>query len=594
MTIDQLIDQTTRNVFFTGKGGVGKTSLSCATALALSKRGKQVLLVSTDPASNLDEVLNTKLTGTPTPIKGAPGLFSLNINPESAAAAYRERVVAPYRGVLPDAVVASIEEQLSGACTMEVAAFDKFTKLLGERETTARFDHIIFDTAPTGHTIRLLRLPAAWTGFISTNTTGTSCLGPLAGLDSQQSLYAESLRCLTDETLTTLVLVTRPEHSALAEADRTRRELAAIGMRNQVLIVNGTFSASDRSDGTAVALEARGVQALASMPHGLSALKRVEVPLRCVVPIGIKGLEALFSAPGLNEDDHAETPRVAWPLLAGLVDALETDGPGVVLTMGKGGVGKTTIAAAIAVALADRGRTVHLSTTDPAAHVLETVSGVVPRLRISRLDPAVETARYTSQVLAEASPELDKQALALLEEDLRSPCTEEIAVFRAFADLVAARDDEFVVLDTAPTGHTLLLLDAAESYHREVSRKLTGIPDSVRHLLPRLRDSRFTRVILVTLAEATPVHEAAWLQADLNRAGIAAYAWVVNQSFAAATPCDLLLRKKARSETPYLNEVKNTLCSRLAVLPWMAEEPVGPERLRRLTETDVNKELVSQ
>jgi arsenite-transporting ATPase len=592
MTIKDFIDTATRILFFTGKGGVGKTSLSCATGLALAARGKRVLLISTDPASNLDEILESRFTDRPAPVPGADGLFALNIDPESAAAAYRERIVGPCRGVLPPATVASMEEQLSGACTVEIAAFNQFANLLGERGATADFDHVIFDTAPTGHTIRLLSLPAAWTGFIAANTTGTSCLGPLAGLEAQKDLYAASLRTLADEETTTLVLVSRPEATALAEAERTRNELAGIGMRRQILIVNGLFAARGKTDIAAAALEARGQQALSSMPRGLSTLPRVEIPLRGVAPMGVQRLSALFSEESATLPAAPKTISRRWPALGPLIEEIISGGPGVILTMGKGGVGKTTIAAAIAVTLADRGLSVHLSTTDPAAHLSTTVNGVVPGLRISRIDPAAETARYTAAVLSGARGELDAQGFALLEEDLRSPCTEEIAVFRAFADIVAARDSEFVVLDTAPTGHTLLLLDAAEAYHREVTRKLSDVPDSVRDLLPRLRDSRFTRVIIVTVPEATPVHEAARLQADLGRAEIPTYAWVVNQSFAAAASEDLLLRNKAELETSFIEEVETRLSARTAVLPWVPAEPVGPERLRRFAGAGNLKEPV--
>lgn len=582
MTFAEVVENATRVLFFTGKGGVGKTSLSCAAAIALADRGKRVLLVSTDPASNLDEVLETELSGEPRPVPGADGLFALNIDPEAEAAAWRERVVGPYRGVLPPATVASMEEQLSGACTVEIAAFDQFTKLLGDSRATADFDHLIFDTAPTGHTIRLLNLPGAWTGFIANNTTGTSCLGPLAGLESQKHLYESTLRALSNAQTTTLLLVSRPEKSALAEADRTREELAAIGMRNQVLLINGVFKAALSSDIAAQALQAKCEEALAAIPGCIANLPSAQIPLSPRPPIGVEGLRSLAR----TEASFTDTPPVprarSWPSLNALVQSLLDGGPGVVLTMGKGGVGKTTIASSIAVALAEAGRTVHLSTTDPAAHITSTINGCVPGVRVSRIDPKLETEKYTREVLAEASPSLDPQGIALLQEDLRSPCTEEIAVFRAFADTVASRDSDFVVLDTAPTGHTLLLLDAAEAYHREVTRKLSGIPDAVRELLPRLRNPQATRVILVTLPEATPVHEAARLQEDLKRAGISPFAWVVNQSFELTSSFDPLLRHKASSEAPFLDEVAAKLARRVAVVPWMPAEPVGVARLREL------------
>jgi arsenite-transporting ATPase len=579
------LEHATRILFFTGKGGVGKTSLACAVAIALSSRGKRVLLVSTDPASNLDEVLGVRLSGAPAAIPGAHGLFALNINPEAAAKAYRDRVVGPYRGVLPEASINSIEEQLSGACTVEIAAFDEFTKLLGDAHATAGFDHIVFDTAPTGHTLRLLQLPAAWTGFIAENTTGTSCLGPLAGLETQKSLYDSSLQALLDASTTTLVLVSRPERSSLAEANRSRAELAHMGVANQRLFLNGVFVAHDRGDAAACALEARGQEALAGMPADLAKLPRTQVPLLPYAPMGVENLRSVFGGISPNRkvahQDQSGVIHSGVPLSA-LVDQLEKMGHGVVMTVGKGGVGKTTIASAIAIELAHRGHPVHLSTTDPAAHVAATVGGSVPNLSVSRIDPATETRQYTEAVLAKSAPQLDAQGMALLAEDLRSPCTEEIAVFSAFARVVAEGQHGFVVLDTAPTGHTILLLDAAEAYHREVTRTLSDLPDAVRQLLPRLRDPGFTRVLLVTLPEATPVHEAARLQDDLQRAGIKPYAWIVNQSFAGDGFRDPVLVERGSREAPYIAEVRDRLATRFAVIPWKPEPPVGPKLLREL------------
>jgi arsenite/tail-anchored protein-transporting ATPase len=584
---ETILDDPTRILLFTGKGGVGKTSLACATAIRLAHSGRRVLLVSTDPASNLDEVLQTEIgaSQSPVPVPGVPHLRALNIDPEAAARAYRERVVGPYRELLPEAAVASIEEQLSGACTVEIAAFDEFTQLVADGETSASFDHVIFDTAPTGHTLRLLKLPAAWTGFLATNTTGTSCLGPLAGLETQKAFYDASLSALTNPAVTTLVLVSRPDRASLAEADRSRAELADMGVTNQILLLNGVFRAQDVGDPAARALEDRGRKALDSMPPELAKLTRAEIPLLSYAPMGVENLTAVFSS-------HSETRRKlvrgcadaleSGVPLSALIDEIEAAGRGVVMTMGKGGVGKTTIASAIAIELAHRGHPVHLSTTDPAAHVAATVGEAVPNLSVNRIDPAAEVREYTAAVLAKSASDLDAQGIALLKEDLRSPCTEEIAVFSAFARTVAKGERGFVVLDTAPTGHTILLLDAAEAYHRDVSRTLSDLPDSVRQLLPRLRDPEFTRVLLVTLPEATPVHEAARLEEDLHRAGIGPFAWVVNQTFAANGFRDPILAERGERELPYIAEVRDRFSRRMAIVPWNPIEPVGAERLRRL------------
>ncbi|HLN60591.1 MAG TPA: arsenical pump-driving ATPase [Symbiobacteriaceae bacterium] len=579
------INQATRYLFFTGKGGVGKTSLSCGTAVALADQGKRVLLVSTDPASNLDDVLGMPLGPEPSEVAGVPGLMAANLDPEAAAAAYREKVVGPYRGLLPAPAIASMEEQLSGACTVEISAFDEFARLLGNPEATRGFDHVVFDTAPTGHTLRLLSLPSAWEGFIDTSAHGASCLGPLAGLQEQQELYQASVRALSDDGVTTLLRVSRPDGAALAEAARASHELAELGIRNQRLLLNGVFHATADVDALAEAMERRGQAALATMPLALAEMPRAEIPL---VPRSLVGIAALRALVEPHRSGQVEAPAIAEsradlpPALVTLVNGLEAQGRGAVMTMGKGGVGKTSVAAAIAVELAQRGHQVHLTTTDPAAHVAAAVEEAVPNLRVSRIDSKAEVAAYTEEVLSTAGKGLDGQALALLEEDLRSPCTEEIAVFRAFARAVDEARESYVILDTAPTGHTILLLDAAEAYHREVLKKVDHTPEAVRELLPRLRDPGYTQILLVTLPEATPVLEAERLQNDLRRAGIEPYGWVINQSLLASSTQDPLLRARAAQERPFIEKVAGQLASRCVLIPWVAREPVGADALSAL------------
>ncbi len=583
----QFLTQAPRFLFFTGKGGVGKTSIACAAAVQLAGEGKRVLLVSTDPASNVGQVFGESIGNRVTAIPAVPNLWALEIDPQAAAQAYRDRIVGPVRGVLPDEAVRSIEEQLSGACTTEIAAFDEFTALLTDAALTAGYEHILFDTAPTGHTIRLLQLPGAWSGFLEAGQGDASCLGPLAGLEKQRSQYQQAVAALADVQRTRLVLVARAQRATLREAARTHEELAAIGLSQQHLVINGVFPADAvGQDALAAAIVRREQATLADIPLALQALPRDQIALK---PFNLVGLDALrhlladAASPG-PLDATALPATLAAPDLAALVDDIAADGHGLVMVMGKGGVGKTTLAAAIAVELAQRGLPVHLSTSDPAAHLAETLEGTLPQLTLSRIDPHEATARYRQQVLDSKGATLDAQGRALLEEDLRSPCTEEIAVFQAFSRTIREAGKKFVVMDTAPTGHTLLLLDATGAYHREIARQMAGTGLHYTTPMMQLQDPRQTKVLIATLAETTPVLEAAHLQDDLRRAGIAPWAWVINNSVAAARPQSPLLRQRAQNELREIDAVATQHARRYAVVPLLAEEPVGVARLRQLVQ----------
>lgn len=591
------LDAPSRFLFFTGKGGVGKTALSCATALRLADAGRRVLLVSTDPASNLDEMLGVALSRTPTAVPGAPGLFAQNIDPDEAATAYRARVIDPYRPLWSEAQVQELTEQLAGACTVEIAAFDEFAGLLaGDDDVSQGFDHIVFDTAPTGHTLRLLSLPRAWTGFLESTTQGASCLGPHSGLKMQEARFSAAVAALADPTRSTIVLVTRPDAAALREVERTAGELRDLGLSNQHLALNAVFHAVDASDPIAHALEARQQAALDAMPSSLRALPRLQVPLRPFNMVGLAALRAVLddettpASSSLSPSSSVDVASSDLPGLRSLVDAIEADGRGLVMVMGKGGVGKTTIAAAVAVALAHRGHDVHLSTSDPAAHVAATVDSEVPHLTVSRIDPAAETANYIKRQMAMKGAGLNEADRALLAEDLRSPCYEEVAVFAAFSRIVAQARSRFVVLDTAPTGHTLLLLDATGAYHRQMvgasatsaSSSSSGAAPHLVTPLMRLQDPAWTKVLLVTLPETTPVSEAAQLQADLRRAHIEPWAWVINHSLVGSGTRDPCLVQRIAAEQVQIERVRKDLAHRVALVPWLASAPVGPERLLAL------------
>lgn len=575
-----------RFVFFTGKGGVGKTSIACATSVKLAREGKRVLLVSTDPASNVGQVFGCTIGNTITSIPSVARLDALEIDPQQAAQAYRDKIVGPARGVLAPDVVKSMEEQLSGACTTEIAAFDEFTELLVDSELTHPYDHIVFDTAPTGHTIRLLQLPGAWSGFLETGKGDASCLGPLAGLDKQRSQYAAAVASLSDPTRTRLVLVSRPQPSSLKEVERTHNELAAIGFRNQYLVINGMLPAEDdQRDELAQAIHQRENEAIQNISSVLRALPRDEVIMKPFNIVGVDALANLLEGTPIGSliAVNGLPPDIIAPHLSLLVDEIAKDGKGLIMLMGKGGVGKTTVAAAVAVELAHRGYAVHLTTSDPAAHLQETLGGTVANLTVSRIDPREETERYKQQIRKSKSERLDDVGKAVLEEDLRSPCTEEIAVFHAFSRVIREANRTFVVMDTAPTGHTLLLLDATGSYHRDVSRQMGKTGMNFTTPMMQLQDHRHTKVPLVTLAETTPVLEAASLHEDLRRAGIEPWAWVINNSIAAAKPRSTLLVQRANSELREMEAVSQRLSRRYAVVPMLKEEPVGVEQLLALS-----------
>ena len=581
------LDQAPRFLFFTGKGGVGKTSLACATSVRLAEAGRRVLLVSTDPASNVGQVFGVQIGNHITPIPAVAHLSALEIDPQAAAQLYRDRIVGPVRGVLPDAVVKSIEEQLSGACTTEIAAFDEFTSLLLDSPLTADFDHIVFDTAPTGHTIRLLQLPGAWSGFLEAGKGDASCLGPLAGLEKQRVSYKAAVDALSDPLRTRLVLVARAQGGALREAARTHDELAAIGLSRQHLVINGRMPEREGAhDPLAAAIQAREAAALTDLPPSLRELPRDEIELKAFNLVGLDALQHLLSdqAPPTDTTPVALPPSLQTARLSSLVDEMAQDGHGLIMLMGKGGVGKTTLAAAVAVELAHRGLPVHLTTSDPAAHLTETLQGSLDNLTVSRIDPHEVTERYRQQVLATKGAKLDAQGRAMLEEDLRSPCTEEIAVFQAFSRIIREAGKKFVVMDTAPTGHTLLLLDATGSYHRDIVRQMGDTNVHFTTPMMQLQDPKQTKVLLVTLAETTPVLEAANLQADLRRAGIEPWAWVVNNSIAASQPQSALLKQRARNELREIELVRSEHAQRHAIVPLQQQEPVGVQRLLALSE----------
>ncbi|NFH70668.1 arsenical pump-driving ATPase [Clostridium botulinum] len=568
----------TKYLFFTGKGGVGKTSTACAVAVTLADQGKKVMLVSTDPASNLQDVFDTKLNNKGILIKGVPNLVVANFSPEEAANEYKESVIAPYRGKLPEVILNNMEEQLSGSCTVEIAAFNEFSSMITNKNVSAQYDYIIFDTAPTGHTLRMLQLPSAWSNFISESTHRASCLGQLAGLEDKKEMYKKAVETLTDKEKTTLILVSRPERTPLKEAERAAKELQDIGVKNQLLIINGVLQECD--DYLSKAIYNKQQNALKNISGILKNMECFEIPLRSYNITGLKNVRALLKD-NYTKFDNEDLKVMEIPSLNKIIEDLYVNNKKVIFTMGKGGVGKTTIAAAIALGLSKKGKKVHLTTTDPAGH-LNFILNESQGITLSNIDEKQELDKYKEEVLGKARETMSEEDIAYVEEDLRSPCTQEIAVFRAFAEIVERSENEVVVIDTAPTGHTLLLLDSTESYNREIQRSEGDIPNSVKKLLPKLKNHKETEVVIVTLAEATPVYEARRLQEDLNRAKIYSNWWAINSSLYATNTTNSILKAKASNEVKWINEVNNISNSNFCAIEWRADEIKGDKLIELL------------
>lgn len=568
----------TKYLFFTGKGGVGKTSISCAIAVNLADMGKKVMLVSTDPASNLQDVFDTELNNKGVQISSVSNLTVANFEPEQSAAEYRESVIGPFRGKLPEVAIQNMEEQLSGSCTVEIASFNEFSTFITDEKTAEKYDHIIFDTAPTGHALRMLELPSAWSDFIEKSTHGASCLGQLAGLKEKQEVYKKAVENLADGEKTTLILVARPDSSALKEAARASDELKEIGIQNQMLVINGVLT--DFDDDLSKIMVTNQQNALKQMPEELKEVEVYSVPLKAHNISSVENLRTFFTQEEVDTSSTDEMMKGTYKL-GNVIEDLYQSNKRVIFTMGKGGVGKTTLAATIAIEVAKKGKNVHLTTTDPAAHIRNVIDESYG-ITMSNIDEDEELEKYRQEVLKKAyESNASQDDIDYIEEDLRSPCTQEIAVFRAFAEIVDRSEDEVVVIDTAPTGHTLLLLESTGNYDREISRTQGDAPESVKKLLPRLKDDTFTEVLIITLPEATPYYEAKRLKEDLDRAGIFSKWWIVNSSYQGLKTSNKFLSSKAKGEVKWINNIVKESDNHTAIVKWSPMELKG-ENLEKL------------
>ncbi|WP_160673583.1 arsenical pump-driving ATPase [Clostridium sp. C8-1-8] len=555
-------------IFFTGKGGVGKTSTACATAVTLADNGNKVLIVSTDPASNLQDVFNINLSSVHQQVETAPNLFVVNLNPEEAARKYKESIVGPYRGKLPDVVIAEMEEKLSGSCTLEVSAFNEFSDYITNDEIQKKYDYIIFDTAPTGHTLRLLELPAAWNKYVNEQDTENLSVGQLSGLQSRREDCKKAVDTLSDPNMTKMILVSRAENIPLLETARALKELEELEISNFTIVINGLVNSGN--DSISDNFYKKQQIALQNIPEELKNIETFFIPLRSYNISGIDNIRMMLKDDRIK-DVIINQDELNLKGLKHLINDLYNSKKKVVFTMGKGGVGKTSIAAAVALGLSEKGAKVHLTTTDPADH-LQYIIQQDSKITLSKIDEKKVLEEYKSEVLSEAEQTMSKEDIDYLKESLKTPCTQEIAVFRAFSKIVEKADDEIVVIDTAPTGHTLLLLDSSERNYKQIESSQVEVPNSVRKLLPRLRNKNDTEVIIVTLPEITPIYEATRLEEDLKRAGIFTKWWVINSSLLLTNTKNDLLRVKASSELQWINKTINYTNNNCVITPWIADD----------------------
>ena len=603
----------TRYLFLSGKGGVGKTTMACATAVQEADIGLKTLIVTTDPASNLADVFEQPIGHQVTPIAGVPNLSAMEIDPDKATEEYRERILGPFREVMPADVIRLLEEQFRSPCTAEIAAFDRFVDFMDGSD----FDLVIFDTAPTGHTIRLLELPVDWSQFISDSAKGAgqTCMGPVQAIQASKEKYDRAITLLKDPNATRFVFVLQPEQTAIFETLRSAAELKRIGIASQELIVNGLLPA-DVCDQPLFRKRYEMQQG-----HLLEIRTRLPLPAREVLLQNgeVTGVESLRKMARALQGDHSISMATSAPVVRtdgvpsvrglrpGELSSLLTPSNGThkaIFFTGKGGVGKSSLSCVTAVHLASQGFKTLLLTTDPAAHIGQVldvpvgdhpspVTGV-PGLWAARIDPKTASDEYKARVLRDARPRYSADMLAALREELESPCTEEMAAFDKFAGYVDSDEYDVIVFDTAPTGHTLRLLELPFDYSQQVELMVTTTKQSsdVRaetqarfaSLIARLRDPERSVFVFVVYPESTPIVEAHRAMLDLKDAGIPTQLVVANQVIPADQATNRFFRSRREMQVRHLGDIETRFGVPLLVLPLLDREIRGLPVVTRAAE----------
>jgi arsenite/tail-anchored protein-transporting ATPase len=592
----------TKYIFLSGKGGVGKTIMASATAIHYAAEGKKTLIVTTDPASNLADVFEQAIGHKITPVTGIKNLYAMEIDPDEATNEYKEKIIGPFREIMPDDVIASINEQLSGPCTTEMASFDRFIDFM----ETDEYDIIVFDTAPTGHTIRLLELPVDWSKHIeeSAKGSGQTCLGPVQTIQDSKDKYDRATALLKDSARTSFIFVMRPEKLSLYETLRASKELETIGVKSGELIINGIlpqdvceiefFKKKYEAQQKVITLTEEAIK----KPTLYMFLRDNEVKgIDALTDVGMELFDGKYSSPRLSSGDITSSGvfTIGKPDIDNLW--LPRNGTRAIFFTGKGGVGKTTISCISALYIAEKGYKTLLVTTDPAAHIGEVLDvkvgsesvKITENLYAVMVDQEEAFRQYKERMLNEAKGKYSGEMLTAMEEELNSPCTKEMAAFDRFIQFIEGKEYDAVVFDTAPTGHTLRLLDLPFDYAKQVEMMVgcaesSGIKEAAenrfRAIIKTLRDKRHTVFNIVLYPESTPILESYRAMLNLKEAGIETQLVIANLVLPEEVCRNEFFKNRRRMQIRYLKEIKDRFNLPVLQIPMLQEEIKGLVQLK--------------
>lgn len=584
----------TKFIFFSGKGGVGKTSMACTTSVYYADQGKKTLIVTTDPAANLADVFEQEIGHKITKINGIENLFAMEIDPEKATNEYKERSLAPMRELFDEEMLKIAEEQLSGPCTEEMASFDKFIDFMEEDS----FDMVIFDTAPTGHTIRLLELPVDWSKHIeeSSKGSGQTCMGPVALIQESKKKYDDAIAKLRNPERTDFIFVMQPEQTSLEETIRSSNELKEIGIKTTKIIINGFIP---KAEAIHPFFKSRYDMQQSYLNKAKATFKNTCIETMELFDSELKGIE-MFRKSALKlfktKVSNKNIEHLIYP---------EKGKRKNIFFSGKGGVGKTSMACITAIQTAQKGYKTLLMTTDPAAHIgkvldkpvtneITKIDGVV-NLYAVEIDQKKATEDYKNKILTDAKDRFDESTLKAMEEELNSPCTEEMAAFQKFIEYANLDDFEVIVFDTAPTGHTLRLLELPMDWSKQIQLK-AGLSTKISQadkkqkeqfdrVIEMMRDEEVTTFGFVMYPEKTPIIEAYRASKELETVGIKTQLAIANFIIPEEQAITPFFTNRRNMQLKYLDDMHKKFRDLLILkVPMFEKEIKGIKMLTKIAE----------